>query len=247
MRELSIKERTEEASSLRKQVIRFIVSIVILTVIQVIFEKLVYDEVGPKLEMKEALESFDPGELANIWMRAYGLREQSPSSEDKAKCDEHLRLCLSGSLDCKQDNLRIAPDPCYHLYQTDPLRVEPGYFELARSFWTVLSTVFGRDRSSNYRLFAFCQVLVGCGSTLAFIAYVLNRFGDRDIPLALVYAGAIIGTITMSVLLAYPMKWLALSTIPVVPAIYAGTALVFLNKAIDGALEKLVDRFVVGA
>jgi hypothetical protein len=112
----------------------------------------------------------------------------------------------------------------------------------------VLARQFGRDHSPEYRLIALCQLLLGALSALAILGFLLGRPNFPNVPPYLIVVAAICGTFAMAVILAFPLRWLALqSALLPVAAVYSSTALFCLNKLIDSVMDKLVESAIEAA
>lgn len=216
--------------SIRQQIIRFFVTLAVMILIQGALEYLVFNEVGSNLEIGTTLKSFDPSEVGKQWLEALNLY-QRPAEKDKASdCGANNKMITNCDL-VKPDNIRVS-----------------GSLALPKSVWSVLTRQFGRERSPEYRLIALCQILLGALSTLALLAWLLSRPSAPNVPGYLIGVTAICGTFAMAVILAYPLRWLALQLVLLpVSAIYWTTALFCLNKLIDAVMGKLVETAVEAA
>jgi ABC-type Na+ efflux pump permease subunit len=217
-------QREAVRRSVTRQIIRFLVTLAVMTVIQAALEYLIFNEVGPNLQITRTLESFDPSEVGKQWLEALGLF-QHPAGERASGCN------VTGQIITKCD-----------LVEPDNIRVS-GSFALFKSVWSVLTRQFSRDRSPESRLFALCQILLGALSALAILGLLFSRPNAPDIPPYLIVVAAIFGTFAMSVILAYPLRWLALQLIPVA-AVYSAAVLFCLNKLIDAVMDKLVESAI---
>jgi hypothetical protein len=221
--------RAATRRSIRQQIIRFLVTLAVMILIQGALEYLVFNEIGSNLEIGTTLKSFDPSEVGKQWLEALNLY-QRPAEKDKAS-------------DCGANKMITKCD----LVKPDNIHVS-GSLALPKSVWSVLTRQFGPERSPEYRLIALCQILLGALSTLALLAWFFSRPSAPNIPGYLIGVAAISGTFAMSVILAYPLRWLALQLVLLpVSAIYSTTALFCLNKLIDAVMGKLVETAVEAA
>lgn len=214
--------------SIRQQIIRFLVTLAVMILIQGALEYLIFNEVGSNLEIGKTLESFDPSEVGKQWLEALNLYQRPAEKDQASDCGANY------STRCdlvKPDNIHVS-----------------GQLALPKSVWSVLTRQFGPQRSPEYRLIALCQILLGALSTLALLAWLLSRPSAPNVPGYFIGVAAICGTFGMSVILAYPLRWLALQLVLLpVSAIYSTTALFCLNKLIDAVMGKLVETAVEAA
>jgi hypothetical protein len=216
--------------SVRQQIIRFLVTLVIMILIQGALEYLIFNEIGSNLQIAKTLESFDPSEVGKQWLEALNVY-QRPAEKDPAS-------------DCGATNKTITK--C-DLVKPDEIHVS-GSLALFKSVWKVLTRQFGPERSPEYRLIALCQILLGALSTLALLGWLLNRRNAPNLPGYIIAVAAICGTFAMSVILAYPLRWLALQLVLLpISAIYSTAALFCLNKLIDAVMEKIVETAIEAA
>jgi hypothetical protein len=130
----------------------------------------------------------------------------------------------------------------------DQAQVDPhswlswGPLRLAANTWNVAAHQFRRDQTPAFRLIAFAQLLLGYAVMLGVSAYLLRfpRFANMHPFWAFVLF--LVGGIGASVLVAFPMRWLALHIVQFATALYGAAGFAVLSQIVNGIMGKILDR-----
>jgi uncharacterized membrane protein YeaQ/YmgE (transglycosylase-associated protein family) len=238
-------------------VARFILTVLVIVVLQYIFQLLVFhrieDDSSFREEIVQALEQLRPEEIVKLWLESFSSYREpiadTPEYQFCAKTRRDTKGCADDAQaqrayvivpDEQQPNISVAPrDPAT---QTSlKAIIGTGY---------VLTYPYVKATTDGQRLVAILQLALGF--TVSFFVtrqiYRRNRTGTPDDwRYAMLYCLlGLVGAFVATTLLAWPVRLAGLVLFAFIPGIYAAVMIKIIEKAVDALMHQTFERRLGG-
>jgi hypothetical protein len=235
-----------------KEIIRFVLTVLIIVTIQLVFDKVVFlkidDDTAFKQEVVEALESIETVELWKLWLESFSNYEEPIAStpEYRACMKENARdqQCAS---EAREQRSFVKPPKEQYQGMTDPN--QPA-LKMLFGAGRVLGYLYFAAKTDGQRFVAVVQLLLGVGFSGWLTFFVFNTVRERtadDYRNGIIIVGSVlVGAFVFTSLLAYPIRWLGLATFAFIPGVYGAALLKAIEKGVDGLMHVFIEGWIGG-